>query len=264
MNDPELEKEITRIKGEIDYIHNITFSNSLNTQKCLAEKMKECEDLKKDNNILNTKLDYWKNRCEDSSKRIKQLHKALQTVREDRNNLIIQAARGQCPMINDLRYKLRVGKQTQQDLQSEITQLTKRNEIQAESIQGYQQDRLSHYSKLQSEITQLTKRNKNQEGTIKCYQQDRLSHYSKLQSEITRLTEINKIQAETIKNYQQYRLSHDGRDYGKLIPMNSKLTMINAKQGQQINELLKVIAKTGNNLGYIQEDINQCLNTPKG
>jgi len=200
MNDPELEKEMTRIKGEIDHIHN-------------------------------TKLDYWKNRCEDSSKRINHLNKTLRTVREDRNNLI-QAAHGQCQMINDLRSELRVGKQTQRELQSEITQLTKRNETQAESIEGYQQDRLSHYSKLQSEITRLTERNKNQE--------------------------------EIIKGYKQDCLSHDGRSYGKLIFMNSKLTMINEKQGQRINELLKVIAKTGNNLGYIQEDINQCLNTPKG
>lgn len=168
MNDPELEKEMTRIKGEIDHIHN-------------------------------TKLDYWKNRCEDSSKRIKHLNNALQTVREDRNNLI-QADQGQCQMINDLRYELRVGKQTQQDLQSEITQLTKRNETQAECIKGYQKD----------------------------------------------------------------RLSPDDRSYGKLISKNSKLTMINAKQGQRINELIKVITETGNNLGYIREDIHQRLNTPKG
>jgi len=200
MNDPELEKEMTRIKGEIDHIHN-------------------------------TKLDYWKNRCEDSSKRIKHLNNALQTVREDRNNLI-QADQGQCQMINDLRYELRVGKQTQQDLQSEITQLTKRIENQAESIEGYQQDRLSHYSKLQSEITQLTKR--------------------------------NETQAECIKGYQKDRLSPDDRSYGKLISKNSKLTMINAKQGQRINELIKVITETGNNLGYIREDIHQRLNTPKG
>jgi|GEM_PF-2975484 len=200
MNDPELEKEMTRIKGEIDHIHN-------------------------------TKLDYWKNRCEDSSKRIKHLNNALQTVREDRNNLI-QADQGQCQMINDLRYELRVGKQTQQDLQSEITQLTKRNETQAECIKGYQKDRLSHYSKLQSEITQLTKR--------------------------------NETQAECIKGYQKDRLSPDDRSYGKLISKNSKLTMINAKQGQRINELIKVITETGNNLGYIREDIHQRLNTPKG
>jgi len=232
MNDPELEKEMTRIKGEIDHIHN-------------------------------TKLDYWKNRCEDSSKRIKHLNNALQTVREDRNNLI-QADQGQCQMINDLRYELRVGKQTQQDLQSEITQLTKRIENQAESIEGYQQDRLSHYSKLQSEITQLTKRIENQAESIEGYQKDRLSHYSKLQSEITQLTKRNETQAECIKGYQKDRLSPDDRSYGKLISKNSKLTMINAKQGQRINELIKVITETGNNLGYIREDIHQRLNTPKG